>query len=696
MNFNYIFRRSFFLLLPLLWQCHHAPVFQNDTVKHHANDPFKNGMVKSEFFEIGTDSTAIVESYDGIRIVFPKNCLVDKSGKPVHCSAKIEIAAALDFTSMALSNLMPVSDGKQLITDGMMFWNATCDGAQLGVDPDNPVYIEIPTHKKIPGMQIWHGTRDENGNMNWTDPQATENFLTAVDIFTLDFLPNGFATAVEQNMPFGNYTEATKELTDSLYFSLSGGVFQLTGNDFAETNLNEPYYNIQKEVVNGAYTRASYLTERATADTVIQHESTKRPPEIDPAMIRAIQSEKFQNTLIATREFEERLQTIFKTCNNAVLEVYVKHLDKNLWELDEMAAAEAEKGGELNAAKRLREYASFKLTKVKNDGIHAKALARYFKKQLKSIRKDLKNKKKQLRLALNKKSEEARQVAEEYRQLLWQREKYRMETYGFQWSQTGWINVDIGTQPKDWGMERLEVTVENSREYERVYVYADMNQMKSIYRLNSEDGKHFFAGNSLQKSMLLPIEPIGIYVIGYQNGEPAGIGPHYFTPGEDTVRTVNIYPYSKEEIARFWGKFSEYAAGNSIEQDLVFMDKFDVENKRQAQLRSQSNVMYRLAFIAFPCRSAGGEMLFMQHCASCHDKNVKNKLTGPALAGVQTKWNDDKALYAYIRNSQQMIASGDPRAVALWNMWKPTLMNSFEHLSDEDIADILLFINNQS
>lgn len=696
MNYNYPFRCFLLLLLPVLWQCHHAPVFQNDTVKHHPNDPFKNGMVKSEFFEIGTDSTAIVESADGIRIVFPQNCLVDKSGKPVHCSAKIEIAAALDFTTMALSNLMPVSDGKQLITDGMMFWNATCDGTQLGVDPDNPVYIEIPTPDKLPGMQIWRGTRDENGNMNWTDPQPTEDFLTAVDIFTLDFLPNGFAAAVEQNMPFGAYTVATKELTDSLYFSLSGGVFQLTGSDFTETNLNEPYYNIQREVVNGAYTKASYRADRAFGDTVIQQESPRHSPEIDPAMIKAIQSEKFQNTLIATREFEQRLQTIFKTCNNAVLEVYVKNLDKNLWELDEMAAAEAEKGGELNAAKRLREYAAFKLTKVKNDGIHAKALARYFKKQLKSIRNDLKNKKKQLRQALNSKSEAARQLAQEYRELLWQREKHRMQTYGFQWSQTGWINVDIGTEPKDWGMERLEVTVENSREYERVYVYAGLDRLGSIYRLNTEDGQHFFAGNSVQKSMLLPRESIGLYVIGYQNGEPAGIGTNYFIPGEDTVRLVSIYPYSKEAIGRFWGKFSEYAVGNSVEQDLAFMEKFDVENKRQAQLRSQANVMYRLAFIAFPCRSASGEMLFIKHCASCHNINMKQKLTGPALAGVQTAWGDDKTLYAWIRNSQRMIESGHPRAVELWNMWKPTLMNNFEQLSDEDIADILLFINNQS
>lgn len=98
-----------------------------------------------------------------------------------------------------------------------------------------------------------------------------------------------------------------------------------------------------------------------------------------------------------------------------------------------------------------------------------------------------------------------------------------------------------------------------------------------------------------------------------------------------------------------------------------------------------------VALYAGPTKEAGKE-LFTANCASCHAKNMKDKLTGPALGGSQARWGDDKALYSWIRNSQALIASGHPRAVELWNQYKPVLMNSFTSLKDDDIASILLYI----
>jgi mono/diheme cytochrome c family protein len=89
-----------------------------------------------------------------------------------------------------------------------------------------------------------------------------------------------------------------------------------------------------------------------------------------------------------------------------------------------------------------------------------------------------------------------------------------------------------------------------------------------------------------------------------------------------------------------------------------------------------------------------GKALFLNNCASCHAKSMKDKLTGPPLEKAMENWGGDKArIYAWIRNSQAMIAKGDPRAVAIWNEYKPTVMNNFQNFKDEEIESILLYID---
>ena len=95
--------------------------------------------------------------------------------------------------------------------------------------------------------------------------------------------------------------------------------------------------------------------------------------------------------------------------------------------------------------------------------------------------------------------------------------------------------------------------------------------------------------------------------------------------------------------------------------------------------------------------AAKGQELFLQKCASCHATDMKTKLTGPALAGVGSKWDTKENLYEWIRNSQRMINEvKHPRAVELWNEWSPTIMNAFPELKNGDIDDILLYIDNMA
>ncbi|MBK9632822.1 MAG: c-type cytochrome [Saprospiraceae bacterium] len=90
-----------------------------------------------------------------------------------------------------------------------------------------------------------------------------------------------------------------------------------------------------------------------------------------------------------------------------------------------------------------------------------------------------------------------------------------------------------------------------------------------------------------------------------------------------------------------------------------------------------------------------GKTSFKNNCASCHNKNMKDALTGPALAGFVERWAayPKEDLYKWIRNSQAMINAGHPKATELWAQYKPTVMTAFPNLTDDEIESIVLYVN---
>jgi len=89
-----------------------------------------------------------------------------------------------------------------------------------------------------------------------------------------------------------------------------------------------------------------------------------------------------------------------------------------------------------------------------------------------------------------------------------------------------------------------------------------------------------------------------------------------------------------------------------------------------------------------------GKALFKQNCATCHNRNMVDDMTGPALAGVSQRWSayNPEDLYQWIRNSESMVEAKHPRALAICKDWNRRTMTSFPNLSDEEIGDILAFV----
>ena len=146
----------------------------------------------------------------------------------------------------------------------------------------------------------------------------------------------------------------------------------------------------------------------------------------------------------------------------------------------------------------------------------------------------------------------------------------------------------------------------------------------------------------------------------------------------------------------FCGKYNQDQFHNRFNQLIIRIEEEMKIISGQSILKSllAATLLVMSLNLSFAQVSAdAGKTLFTSYCASCHAKNMKTALTGPALGGAQERWGNDADLYAWIRNSQAMIQKGNPKALELWNQYKPTVMNSFEQLTDDEIGSLLAYIN---
>ena len=551
--------------------------------KFHPNDPFQATMVKSQFFRIDGKQDEVLEGQEGTVIVLPKDCFMNSEGETVTENIQIELAEALSLDQMLLSNLTTTTNERLLETDGMLYFNASANGEQLQVNPNKPVYIEIPTKKRKANMMAYKGVREENGNMDWVEPKALENFLVTVDMDLLNFYPAGFVEEVEANLPFRGRKTADKQFLDSLYYALS--VYD--GTEYSglseDTEVNETYY----ETYDSSY-------EYDTVDSV----AVQKDCGVDPAIIKVIRSDSYQNSLISTRAFETRLQTIFKTCRNDIIELYILNLEKDLYVLDSMAAAALV---DHYAYEAFHTFYKQGLTNVKGANPYTGLLKEHYQQRLRKVKEELEQLRQHFTNSLTIKKEATKELVEEYKEVLRKREKVRMETYGFEWTDTGWINIDRGISPKGWGPQGFQLIVNDADNYDRVYSYLVYTSIKSIYRLNSIDNRLFYPGNEQQKEMLMPTKELAVVIsIGYKGGA-SFLAVQEFETVTTTDLTLSLKPSSNQEIKKAIAAYNDYGEENSIDKDLLYMERLVQERKNNEKLLTERRIISKLWEIVNSC-----------------------------------------------------------------------------------------------
>src|SRR5689334_14196847 len=116
--------------------------------------------------------------------------------------------------------------------------------------------------------------------------------------------------------------------------------------------------------------------------------------------------------------------------------------------------------------------------------------------------------------------------------------------------------------------------------------------------------------------------------------------------------------------------------------------------KASTSLKISQRIFVAILFVFLSAKLVSaqpdGKNLFETNCKQCHDIG-KGIVIGPDLKDVDKRRPDKAWLHKWIRNSQTVVKSGDPYAVALFNKFNHTVMTPF-NFKDEEIDAILTYI----
>lgn len=568
-------------------------------------------------FGFNAENGGLFEGKDGSIVVVPEGALLDSLGNQVTGPVNFSLIEALSWEDMIAYNLTTTNEGKALSSGGMVRVQFTQNGEELRINPNRPLHIEIPTDNYDSSMQAWEGVVT-NGEINWENPRDLKGDLTPVNFDLLDFLPEGFEEEVATALPYKQYTEATPELVDSLYYSLKAPKqyedIMMTSPEVFESPirvsnvatglsnaLNVNYAPQQKKVKHKKFNLFAWFrprrlygkvtdrynkpiegatitvrrngkikgTARTNSDGVFNKKriprgqinlsatfdhpdsgqyignawtvyprkgrdlvmdssiimyrrsnlrfqsgkmaggslQIKNPWDgpycfVDPLSIKTMKSEEFANTFIATKEFEERVKAIHALRNGqAILDIYLNNLDRDLWVCDQMAANRLTG----KDAQTFDEFASQKLTNVPNGGIHARQLKAFYDEKRRKYQKELDEVLKKYDAMT---IEELQKISDEFGEAkdliingvpssasLQSASGRNIRTsvavkqsYRTNWYSSGWMNID--KYRKQLGANPLIVSMSVTDELPGTRVYQCINPLKTIVRLTEFEGTY--------------------------------------------------------------------------------------------------------------------------------------------------------------------------------------------------------------
>lgn len=151
---------------------------------------FEQLRPKTQKFQVKGNADNSLTGRYGAEVFIPQSCFVDQSGEPVEGPIDIELVEVASKADFVKYNLQTLSNGKPLVSEGMLYLGASANGKPLAVAEGKELQIELPkaSYSLTPtGATIFSGSFDEQGNINWTETGQMEDKLIYLPLELFDY-----------------------------------------------------------------------------------------------------------------------------------------------------------------------------------------------------------------------------------------------------------------------------------------------------------------------------------------------------------------------------------------------------------------------------------------------------------------------------------------------------------------------------
>lgn len=120
-------------------------------------------------FQFDTGQPTSVTGAAGTTVWIPANIFVHSDGRRVEGVISLELREAYSYADMIAMGLSTHSGAQMLETGGMIYLEARSEGERLAIREGEELIVGMPTEQQLPGMQLFTGETDANGNLtDWT------------------------------------------------------------------------------------------------------------------------------------------------------------------------------------------------------------------------------------------------------------------------------------------------------------------------------------------------------------------------------------------------------------------------------------------------------------------------------------------------------------------------------------------------